>query len=174
MKVRIVHNKHIGDSANFNLPLRHSPDVISRRRRAPFRGVRLQARESPSSSVLSQVSYSPNFQISPTRGLMADLPAARKRLGDRFAHNAVDMCARVIADRLHFRRVGLAVRKRRFFNGAIENTSNDIAVIFVHNYSRYRSLEPASGTANSSFRNSSSLILPSLVTHSSAPFTSHE
>ena len=63
---------------------------------------------------------------------MADLPAARKRLGDRIAHNAVDMCARVIADRLHFRRVGLAVRERRFFNGAIENTSNDIAVILVH------------------------------------------
>ena len=91
---------------------------------------------------------------------MADLPPARKRLGDRIAHNAVDMCARVIADRLHFRRVGLAVRECRFFNCAIENASDDIAVILVHNYSMCRSSEPASGTANSSFRNSSSAHLP--------------
>ena len=91
---------------------------------------------------------------------MADLPAARKRLGDRLAHYTIDLCARVVADRLHFRRVGLAVRERRFFNGAIENASDDIAVILVHNYSMCRSSEPASGTANSSFRNSSSAHLP--------------
>ena len=91
---------------------------------------------------------------------MADLPAARKRLGDRLAHYTIDLCARVVADRLHFRRVGLAVRERRFVNGTIENASDDIAVILVHNYSRCRSSKPASGTSSSSFRNSSSAHLP--------------
>ena len=60
------------------------------------------------------------------------LPPARKRLGYRLAHNAVDMRARVVADRLHFRRIRLAVRKRRFFNGAIEDAADDIAVILIH------------------------------------------
>ena len=63
---------------------------------------------------------------------MADLPAARKRLGDRFAHNAIDMCARVVADRLHFRRVGLAVRKRRLFNRAIEDGKQILPLHWPH------------------------------------------
>ena len=41
------------------------------------------------------------------------------------------MCAGVVADRLHFLNVGLAVRKRRLFNPAIENPADNIAIILV-------------------------------------------
>ena len=41
-------NINIEDPANFNLPLRRSPDIISRRRRAPFREARFQALSAPS------------------------------------------------------------------------------------------------------------------------------
>ena len=59
---------------------------------------------------------------------------ARKGLCDNFAHNAVNMCARVVADRLHFRCIGLAVRKRHLFNRAIENPADNIAIILVQKF----------------------------------------
>ena len=42
------------------------------------------------------------------------------------------MRTRVITDGFHFRRVGIAVRKCRFVNRAIQNTAYDIAVTLVH------------------------------------------
>ena len=53
-------------------------------------------------------------------------------VGDGIAHDAIDVGARVEADRLRLRGVGLSVGKRRFLDRAVDDLPDDVAVLLVH------------------------------------------
>ena len=59
------------------------------------------------------------------------LPAG-ECLGDRLAHQAIDVLAGVEAERLHLGGVWLAVRQGGFLDGAVDDATDHVAVLLVH------------------------------------------
>ena len=53
-------------------------------------------------------------------------------VGDGVTHDAIDVGARVEANRLHLRGVGLAVSKCRLLDRAVDNLPDYVAVLLVH------------------------------------------
>ena len=58
--------------------------------------------------------------------------SAGECLGDRLAHQTIDVLAGVEADWPHLRGVGLAVRQRGLLDGAVDDAPHHVAVLLVH------------------------------------------